>query len=327
MRLRFNPYTYVRVGVMRTLLLKEEEYGRLLKMSFSEIAEELRKTNYKQEIEERGMKYSGTELIEHALNANHKKSYEKLLRIADEALSRIIKAYLFRNDIWNIKTILRSKMTRIEDVREIFLPGTLTNLDQLLAKESLADVIKASGLFDPGFIKGLDQDDLMKVENDLDRYCFKALYDVGHSLPEGRVFRQFIENIVDVNNVTTIFKLLYHKVPQDRIMEFMIDCSIQKRLLQKLASSKDVEELIDRLKDTPFKGVISKDDDLLLVEAKLQRHLLKRAITLLHKNLLSVDIILAYMLSKEIEIINLKRLVKGKQLGVPNEMIEKVLVV
>ena len=69
-RLGFYPYTYVRTNVMRTLLLKKEDYHKLLKMTFSEITRFLQDSVYKKEIDSLATQYSGADLLEIALNAN-----------------------------------------------------------------------------------------------------------------------------------------------------------------------------------------------------------------------------------------------------------------
>ena len=46
-RLGFYPYTYVRTTVMKSLLFKKEDYQKMLKMGFSEIAKHLQDSHYK----------------------------------------------------------------------------------------------------------------------------------------------------------------------------------------------------------------------------------------------------------------------------------------
>ena len=44
------PYTYVRTAVMKSLLFSKEDYNKMLKMGFSEIAKFMQDSNYKKEI-------------------------------------------------------------------------------------------------------------------------------------------------------------------------------------------------------------------------------------------------------------------------------------
>ena len=59
----------------------------------------------------------------------------------------------------------------------------------------------------------------------------------------------------------------------------------------------------------------------------LNHYLLDRAALLLHQNPLSIDVILGYMFAKEVEIRNLKTLIKGRQLGLDEDFINRELIV
>ena len=64
------PYTYARVSVMRSKLLKRDDYNRLMKMKLNDIIRFLQETEYKKEMDEIAMNYSGIDLVEFALNKN-----------------------------------------------------------------------------------------------------------------------------------------------------------------------------------------------------------------------------------------------------------------
>ncbi|MFH1409613.1 MAG: V-type ATPase subunit, partial [Nanoarchaeota archaeon] len=195
MKLPFNAYTFVRVSVMRSTLLKPEEYKKMLKMSFAEIAEALRQSNYKQEIEHLGLRLSGAALLEHALNENLKKTYEKLLRVSDENMQKVINAYLLRNDFHNVKTILRSKVTSLseQEMKDLFLPGTISNIDALMKKDTISDVLKSSNLVSPDFLKQAKkvENNLIKLENLLDKEYFLRMKDFAATLENGKVMKEF----------------------------------------------------------------------------------------------------------------------------------------
>src|SRR3989344_7732253 len=102
-RLGFYPYTYARVSAMKGKLLKADDYHKLLKMKFAEIAKFLEESDYKQEVDEYSVQYEGAELLERALNRNLQRAFEKLKRISPEQLNTVIQAYLIRRDVWNMK--------------------------------------------------------------------------------------------------------------------------------------------------------------------------------------------------------------------------------
>ena len=63
-----------------------------------------------------------------------------------------------------------------------------------------------------------------------------------------------------------------------------------------------------------------------MLETELYKHLLKQSILLLHQHLLSVDVILGYMFAKDIEVRNLRIIIKGKQLGLSEQFMESQLI-
>src|SRR3989338_3968201 len=151
-RLGFYPYTYVRATVMKSLLFKKEDYQKMLKMGFSEIAKYLQDSHYK-----------------------------KLMRISSYELGLLIKEYTKRKDIEDIKTILRGKFTNADEkliLNSITAAGTLSYvfLVSLLKKESIEDVLKHNSLVDFSLLKaGLkdlkEKNNLIGIENALDR-CY-----------------------------------------------------------------------------------------------------------------------------------------------------------
>ena len=95
----------------------------------------------------------------------------------------------------------------------------------------------------------------------------------------------------------------------------------------------DLEELSRSLEQTEYKDVIQKGFEefkekgsLITLETELYKYLLKQSILLLHQHPLSVNVILGYMFAKDIEVRNLKIIVKGKQLGLSEDFIESQLV-
>src|SRR3989338_10043450 len=85
-----HPYTYARVAFMRAALITKSTYPKLLKMGLSEIANFLQTTEYKKEIDELAVNYSGAELIEIAINRNISNTYIKLRRISKPELRILI---------------------------------------------------------------------------------------------------------------------------------------------------------------------------------------------------------------------------------------------
>lgn len=339
LKLSFNPYTYVRTYVMRSLLLKKHDYDKMLKMSFDEIAESLQSTTYRREIDELALKFKGADLIEHALNLNLLRSFEKLKKISDEGTNILIDSYLLRYDYWNIKTIIRSKTVNMsyDEVKGIMLPiGSINpiKLEELAKKEDIAMIFRKCGLFkfeDWGqIIVDFKQGKigLSELENKLDKDYFERMLKLSSEIPRmGINFKTFIEQEIKIQNMAAILRLRKMRIKDADRFLISIDPNYDRKM-KKLLNTKEKDKFLELIRYGEYYGVISKHyDELTFVETQLRKLLLNKAIKLMHKNMLTLDTILAFLFSKEIEIRNLKLITKGKQLHVKEKLIEQELIV
>ena len=340
------PYTYVRTSVMKSLLFKKEDYQKMMKMGFSEIAKYMQDSNYKKEINELATSHSGSDLLELALNRNLANSYKKLLRISPNTLGMLVKAYVKRKDVEDIKTIIRGKLTnasQAEILNSITEAGLLDHafLMSLLKKDSIEEVLKANRMIElSAFKDGLkelkEKNSIVAIENAMDKYYYSSLAEFSKTIPkQGNLFRNFIQKEIDAMNMLTLFRLKKAKFNKERIKTFMVSPSgkIKMSKLADLANVEDFGELAKAFSKTEYGNVVSegieeykKAGSLIKLETGLYKHVLRQSMLMLHQHPLSVDVILGYMFAKEIEIRNLKIIIKGKQLGLKEDFIENQLV-
>ncbi|MBS3114308.1 ATP synthase A1 subunit C [Candidatus Woesearchaeota archaeon] len=345
LKLGFYPYTYARTAVMKSLLFKKEDYHKMLKMGFSEIAKFLQDSHYKKEINALATEHSGGDLLELALNRNLAESFKKLIRISPYELGLLIGEYVKRKDIDDIKTIIRGKFTNANEkliLNSITAAGTLSYdfLVSLLKKESIENILKSNTMVDFAlFANGLndlkEKNSLISIENAFDKYYYNNLIQFSKILPkEGALFRNFLQKEVEMLNILTLLRLKKAKLGKEAVRDFIISGSrLSNSKIMSMAEVDDVDELSRILEKTDYKNVIAKGIDehkktgsLIMLETELYKYLLRQSILLLHQHPLSVDVILGYMFAKDIEVRNLKIIVKGKQLGLDYEFIESQLV-
>ena len=339
------PYTYARTAVMKSLLLKKADYHKMLKMGFSEIAKSLQDTSYKKEINELANNYEGADLLELALNRNLAESFKKLIRISPNELGLLIKEYAKRKDIEDIKTILRGKFTNADE-KEVLMSitgaGTLSHdfLASLLKKDSIEKVLKENSLVEFSALKeGLknlnEKNNLIAIENQLDKYYYTHLMQFSKTLPKGALFRDFLLSEIEMLNIMTLLRLKKASFEKNAINGFLIYSGdkLKDQKIASLARLENLEELLGALSKTQYKDAISrglgdfkKNGSIISLETELYKHLLKKSALFMHQHPLSVDVILGYMFAKEIEVRNLKIIIKGKQLGLKDEFIENQLI-
>ncbi|MCX6668622.1 MAG: V-type ATP synthase subunit C [Methanothrix sp.] len=334
-------YAYItgRVRAMKTKLIPAEMYPRMMSMDTSEIARYLEETQYKDEIDALSKDYSGTELIEHATFANLAKIYRKLLKVSIDEPSFLILEYLRRWDVWNIKTLLRGKFYGASDteIMKYLVPaGELSeeHLAELAKKESIQDIISAFDRTDySSALAQYDGKSLASVENALDKlYYFRMERAVGGTLSVGGgLLLKYVRREIDIRNLITLFRMNKAGVDAAMIQENLIPGGKLFDELSRMAGQ-PFGEFIRGLEGYPFWSSISDVatadiDAISRIEARLKAYLIRYAWALSNYHPLSILPVLGYMVSKETEVANIRKIVMGKEAGLPAELIEEQVVV
>ncbi|HWQ47360.1 MAG TPA: V-type ATP synthase subunit C [Methanosarcina sp.] len=332
-------YAVTRVRAMKSKLLPKESYPRLLNMGIDEITRFIQESEYKNDVDELAMKYSGGDLAEHALNRNLALTYDKLERITTGELNYLISAYLKRYEIWNVKTLLRGKLynASVEDILESLIAGgqfTYTFLSEIAAKATYQEVI--DGLRKTEYyplLQKFDGTNLAYIENELDKVYYSSIFEViGEPKSKDRkLFARVVALEVDVKNLSTLFRLkkagLEHP---DEIMPLMIEGGLDLRP-EKLAIL-PYDEFINQLQKTPYWDAISSvaspdTASLTALESRLTRYYLESATTFSHASPLSIVPVMDYIIHKNNEVVNLRIIFRGKEAGLDDNLIKDQLVV
>jgi len=344
--LEFDPYAYVRVLTMKSLLLKKEDYDRLLKMNLSEITKHLQERSYKKQIDSLAMKMPAAQLLERAISDNMIESFEKLKRITNKNVGILVNAYLMRYDIANIKTIIRGKISNIknEEIKRLLLNYGICPLkvyDTLLNQQKIDDILLYMPLFSLDKRKQLvklyhDEKSLFHVENMLDKQYAQYLLAIAERIPEeGELFKKLIVLEIDINNIKILLRSKKESLPFQQVKSYIVpEGLLFSRIRPGRLYNKEYAEILHNLERTQFGRIIKEYKKLqeqkknsIELELLLNKFLLDSASLLSHQYPLSIYIILGYMISKDNEQRNLKLIVKGKQLEVDENFIQEQLVI
>ena len=334
-------YAYItgRVRAMKTKLIPGEMYPRMMAMETSEIARYLEETQYKDEIDALSKDYSGVELIEHATFANLAKTFRKLSEVSIDEPSFLILEFLRRWDVWNIKTLLRGKFSNVSDaeIMKYLVPaGELSaeRLDELAKKESIQEIISAfDGTDYASALAQYDGKSLATVENALDKlYYFRMERAVGGTLSVGGgLLLKYVRREIDIRNLITLFRMNRAGVDAAIIQENLIPGGKLHDELSRMAGQ-PFGEFLRSLEGYPFWSSISDIatadiDAISRIEARLKAYLIRYAWALSNYHPLSILPVLGYMVSKETEVANIRKIVRGKEAKLPAELIEEQVVV
>lgn len=338
------PYAATRVKVLKSLLLKRADYSKLLKMELPEIAAFLQQTNYKKEINELGLKHADAELIERALNRNFAGTARKLLDITVPYpdLQMVVSAYLKKLDVYNLKQLLRGVYAQLseEDIMNTVLlhggipTATLRELAKKGSVQAIAMHASKSDAMKAAIKKFEDARNLGQIENVLDMQYYKEMQTIAKQIQGNTLIARYVKKEIDMLNAKLLLRLSKEGFAKKEILD-----SIQA-YGRDLTRSK-IEELVGKPFDEVVKAFqtmkIGKEitesfkqyaetTSLVPIEAGFDKVLLKRSSLFLHEKPLSANPIIGFMIAKEIEIRNIRMIVRSKQHKLPEQFMERQLI-
>ncbi len=337
-----SRYAYItaRVRAMKRKLLPRDTYPKLLNMEIPEITRFIEESEYKEDVDELARRYTGLELVERALNRNLAMTYRKLIEVSQNEAHFLITEYLRKWDIWNIKTILRGKFygaSEEEILEDVVTAGQIRYRDvtSLVKIPDIEGVIEA--LEGTPFYPLLREykGDLSEVENRLDQFYYYNLLQVLDRMtitPGKRLFLKFLKIEIDIKNIKTLLRARRGGLERDVISKLFIPggLKIHEADFNRLAGM-EFREVLDALEDYPYWTAISdlakeEVETLLEFENRLDKYLLEYGSNLSHYYPLSILPILDYILSKKVEVDNIRIIVRGKEAGLPLDIIKSHLV-
>lgn len=341
-------YACARVKAKKRFLLSRDTYSRLLMMDVHEIGRFLGETQYREEMTRYAAKYSGASLVEVAVTRNLAATYSAILSFTTGHLREMVADYLRRWDTFNVKTILRGKVTNVpvEEVMDTLVPaGTFSEayLRSLAQMESLQEIMdnlaKEPALrITPELVREVvDTGRLAELEDHLDKSMYTDLLQVieGTNLPD-QLLRQFVRREIDVTNLKVLLKLKAERIPEDKILKYLIPGGLEYDIdrLRTLAQGEGLGAVIEELEKSSMydsiKGALERfksDQKLSGLTIALDKALIGASEKFAHFYPLSVLPIVNYMIRKKVEVDNIRIIARGKESGLSNKVIEELLVV
>lgn len=341
-------YACTRVKAKKRFLLSKDVYSRLLVMDVYEIGRFLGETQYREEMTKYGSRYSGANLVEVAVTRNLANTYSDILSFTTGHLREMVGNYLERWDIYNVKTIVRGKITRVkdEDILDTLVPaGAFSEpyLKSLVQMPSIGEIMDALAL-EPSLAltselirEVVDSGRLAGLEDHLDQQMYYDLLKVVKGTESAeKILRDYIRAEIDIVNMKVLLKLKAERVPEEKIVKYLIpggmDYSIDKLrgiaqqegmvpVLEELERSSMYEDIKDAIEQ--FKA----DRKLSGLTIALDKALIGTSEKFAHFYPLSVLPIVNYMTRKNVEVGNIRVIARGKESGLSTKVIEDLLVV
>jgi len=344
--------SYGRVKVARTEFLPDQFIMDLVGTDLDEMTRRLSSTAYKQDIDALYSLYRNPELLELAANRRLLERNRIALFAAPPMALDMLRAYVAKWDIENIKSIITSRylgytikqsetfLVSFRDVPLGLFGGNMSREDFTLLsnQSSIEGIVENLTRFGYGAIL-LQHIDAYRKENDitpmlraLDRYYYSRLLSAArfYNGDEGPVIRYFREEI-DMHNIMVIIKARILDVLFEKIREEIIPGgNMDAETYQNLFTSRDVEEIASRLQERyDMQDAVAefrREGDIGNFEVAMRSSIVSRYSSILSSQALSAGSILSFLIVAEIERDSIRTIVTGTACGLGQDSIRALLI-
>jgi len=349
-------YSNARVKAMKGLLLTSAFYEEMIKVkSIEAMVELLQRTGYKNDLAAASVDYAGSELIEMAASENFARTVQQLLRITPKEDKAAVRALLVKWDLMNLKTLMHGRRLNqsYEQVKPYLFPvGGLTEDDfKRIMKAEEKEIFREVKRTELGghmlssstahfskrmwdnFRNALRSVNMfLQMETIIDGYTYllmeKGLVEVGGK--EIDAIRQILKKEIDERNIMIIERLKRHGAQPKDIKESLIHGgTLSESFITQLIEAKDLGAVVALIK-TKFRPLDIKDVstlELADLEIALEKSLATQKTVAFYRAVLSVGVIVGFLLLKEEEINNMRKIAKGKEFNIPEQDVRDMLVV
>ncbi len=338
-------YSNARAKAMKSALLDRSVLEQMIAAgSMRELLGILEATPYKQDLGEPSLRYTGADLVEFALGRHFARHVRKVLRFTPPDSVGTILSVVRKWDAYNAKTILLGKHLGYKDEEIVPLlvpagsmkPEELKRMREQRDVESLVAFISRS----PGYRQALIpllgpyretknvQPLLDAIELQFYRTLSKTISGAQFDEP---VILDLVKANIDARNVMNVLRGKRDGISDEAMMRFFIEGgNIKRRGFKILVACHSIEEAVAKAKgrynlDAALEAYKA-DGSLVHFETEFERKIAEKGLKALRTCILSPGAIVAYLYLKETEISNLRKIVRAKEFGVPQDKLRETIV-
>lgn len=338
-------YSNARAKAMKAALLDKQVLEQMIGAgSMRELLGILDTTAYKQDLGEPSLRYSGADLVEFALGKHFARHVRKVLKFTPKDAVGTILSVLKKWDAYNTKAILLGKHLGYKDDEIIPLlvpagamrPEDLRKMREQRDVESLVTFIARA----PGYRQTLipmlgPYRETKNVQPLLDAIELQFYRTLSKSISGAQVDEPVILDLVkasiDARNIMNVLRGKRDGISDEAMLRFFIEGgNIKRRGFRILVACHSIEEAVGKAKgrynlDAALEAYRG-DNSLVHFETEFERKIAEKGLKALRSCILSPGAIVAYLYLKETEINNLRKIVRAKEFGVPQEKLRETIV-
>jgi V/A-type H+-transporting ATPase subunit C len=347
-------YANSRVKAMKGLLLDRSSLDEMIRVrTVDGMIELLQRTTYRDDFLGEEGAYTGSQIVEMASAKNFSKTVGKILRFTPESDLPAVKALLRKWDILNMKTLIHAKMAGLgyKDVKpylfdvgglpetdaerimkaegdELFNELKKTELGKEMLSVSTAEFSKHMRMVFNNALKNMNM--FVQAESIIDAYTYlfmdKGLAEVGGK--EVKSIRRILKKEIDEKNILIIERLKKYNFSKDEIKRYLIrGGTLRTSFIDKLIEAQDMQLTISLIKSRFRKLEVKESPSLVDLDMALEKALAAEKTAAFHRSILSVGVVLGFILLKETEMHNLRKIAKAKEFNIPEAEVREMLVI
>ncbi len=345
-------YANARVRAKTANLLDDAAYGSLIEAKDEDdVLNLLGQTEYAPEIDEAILEGKRPSIIDRALNRNLARNLCHIREFISGHPQDLLSAALARWDLYNLKSILRGKRGLVpnSEISRILVPAgdlDLTTLEEIATQPDIRSAVDLIVTFSASWKipygralsrkmgEYLRDHDLSILERSLDSFHYGWVPRLirGNDI-NAQLVRKMIQIEVDTTNIITALRTRGLEMPQNQATEFYLAGGMlsesQFKDLMGLREREDIvqtsmlsfyrQPLIAGMNSYEEKGDVAFTDEL-------ERFLIRKCLAM-NSDPLSIGIIISYMWRKYMELVNLRVIIRGKNIGLIGSQIKKEMIV
>jgi V/A-type H+-transporting ATPase subunit C len=343
-----SNYAYVvaRVKSKKSKLLKKEQYAKMLNMNLSEIALFMEESEYKKEIDENSLQYSGMDLIEIALYKNLANTYNSILSYSKGELKQVLSLYLARWDKNNMKMIVRVASSTVKNEKSInyIIPAGYYPMEfwkEAIKNQTLEDALEYFTKTD--YKKVIEEwkkttnkiEGIHILEDMIDKYYYEkiVLPNIPDDIPQREIIKNYFQKEIDHLNLFTMLRCKRFDLSIEEFQSSLInggkDFSIKE--LAKIYAQ-PLRDIIDYVtKFSYYNGIkpmleeAVKNEDIPKITRVLEQWYYQKEEKTGVNTPLSPLPVYNYMTQKFIEVENIRIISRGIEKGFSKKEIEEIM--
>lgn len=334
-------YSNARTKAMKGLLLSSSKIREMVQVkTLTEVIAILEQTPYKSDMIVSSQRLHGADAIDHALSRNLAKTCSKVLSFSPKQSTEMIERILKKWDVHNIKTIIAGKHagSSPSEIESFIVPVSRESSwlsKKLIEQPDVDGILRFLSLTPYACPLSEAMDDYKKSRNiaqlltGFDKFYYTELASSANFTGEQRL-AYLIKTEINIKNIMTILRTKENKLAEKDIMGLVIGGgTLHTEFLSSIARAESVKDVVDKLKSyfdlsEPLKKY-SEDRSLVHFETVLEKLLVQKGVMTLRVACLSTAALISFLYLKEIEINNIRKIVRAKEYDLPPEKISEMV--